>query len=103
MGKKQNKTKQKKTGSDLLLRIAAVAAVAPYYPYPDHRNLFDIIIIIIGVSVGKTSKSKDYRKDTSNEKPVNNTPGQRVDGSQNPINDETKVEMGRSYSKIKGQ
>ena len=32
------------------------------------------------VFVGKTSKSKDYKKDTSNEKPVNNTPGQRVDG-----------------------
>ena len=32
------------------------------------------------VFVGKTSKSKDYRKDTSNEKPINNTPGQHVDG-----------------------
>ena len=36
------------------------------------------------VFVGKTSKSKDYRKDTSNEKPVNNTPGQRVDGRPKP-------------------
>ena len=36
------------------------------------------------VFVGKISKSKDYRKDTSNEKPVNNTPGQRVDGRPKP-------------------
>ena len=36
------------------------------------------------VFVGKTSKSTDYRKDTSNEKPVNNTPGQRVDGRPKP-------------------
>ena len=36
------------------------------------------------VFVGKTSKSKDYRKDTSNEKPVNNMPGQRVGGRPKP-------------------
>ena len=36
------------------------------------------------VFVGKTSKSKDYRKDTSNEKPVNNTSGQHVDGRPTP-------------------
>ena len=42
------------------------------------------ISYVNNVFVGKTSKSKDYRKDTSNEKPVNNTPGQRVDGRPKP-------------------
>ena len=50
------------------------------------------------VFVGKTSKSKDYRKDTLNEKPVSNTPGltSALKVGQNPINDERKTK--RSYS-----
>ena len=48
------------------------------------------------VFVGYTNKSKDHRKDTSNEKPVNNTSGQPLIAGPNPINDERKTK--RSYS-----
>ena len=55
------------------------------------------------VFVGKTSKSKDYRKDTSNENPVNNTPGQPVDGRPKPPSMMKEKQRGRTTQDRKGQ